>query len=40
VREALGSRFCDTFTAIKQDELDAFEGVVSAWEREHLLLKV
>jgi glutamine synthetase len=40
VRDALGARFCDTFAAIKQDELDAFEGVVSAWEREHLLLKV
>jgi glutamine synthetase len=40
VREVLGDAFCSVFAAVKLDELDAFEGVVSAWEREHLLLKV
>jgi glutamine synthetase len=40
MREVLGEGFCSVFAAVKLDELDAFEGVVSAWEREHLLLKV
>jgi glutamine synthetase len=40
MREVLGEAFCQVFAAVKLDELDAFEGVVSAWEREHLLLKV
>ena len=40
VREVLGEAFCSVFATVKLDELDAFEGVVSAWEREHLLLKV
>jgi glutamine synthetase len=40
MREVLGEAFCKMFAAVKLDELDAFEGVVSAWEREHLLLKV
>ncbi len=40
VREILGEDFCQIFAAIKESELDNFEGVVSAWEREHLLLKV
>jgi glutamine synthetase len=40
MREVLGEAFCSTFATVKLDELDAFEGVVSAWEREHLLLKV
>ena len=40
VREVLGEDFCKTFFAVKEMELDHFEGVVSAWEREHLLLKV
>ena len=40
MREVLGEEFCRVVAAVKLDELDAFEGVVSAWEREHLLLKV
>ena len=40
VRNILGEDFCRTFFAVKELELDHFEGVVSAWEREHLLLKV
>ena len=27
------------FVRVKQQELDAFDGVVTPWEREHLLLK-
>lgn len=40
VRPYLGEEFVDTFVAIKQAELDAYQDVISSWEREHLLLKV
>jgi len=40
VRPYLGEAFVDTFIAIKQAELDAYQDVISSWEREHLLLKV
>lgn len=39
VRSLLGEDFFQTFLRVKQQELDAFESVVTAWEREHLLLK-
>lgn len=38
-RALLGEDFVQTFLRVKQQELDAFESVVTAWEREHLLLK-
>jgi glutamine synthetase len=40
VRRLLGQQFCDAFTCIKAAELEAFQGVISSWERDHLLLKV
>ena len=40
VRAILGEAFCQTFTRIKEAELEAFQGVISSWERDHLLLKV
>jgi len=40
VRSVLGEKFCHTFGLIKQAELDAYQGVISSWERDHLLLKV
>jgi glutamine synthetase len=40
VIELLGENFCATFNRIKAHELNAFEGVISSWERDHLLLKV
>ncbi len=40
VIDMLGAHFCDTFQRIKAHELNAFEGVISSWERDHLLLKV
>ncbi len=40
VRTLLGEPFYAAFAAIKQAELEAFEGVISSWERDHLLLKV
>lgn len=39
MRPLLGEDFFQTFLRVKQRELDAFESVVTAWEREHLLLK-
>jgi len=40
VIELLGERFVHAFHLIKADELRAYEGVISSWERDHLLLKV
>jgi glutamine synthetase len=40
VRSLLGEPFFVAFTAIKDAELEAFQGVISSWERDHLLLKV
>jgi glutamine synthetase len=40
VIELLGEHFCSAFQRIKAHELSAFEGVISSWERDHLLLKV
>jgi glutamine synthetase len=40
VIELLGPHFCNAFQMIKDHELGNFEGVISSWERDHLLLKV
>ncbi len=40
VRELLGPAFFRAFVRIKEAELEAFQGVISSWERDHLLLKV
>ena len=40
VRQLLGETFCRAFTRIKTAELEAFQCVISSWERDHLLLKV
>jgi glutamine synthetase len=40
VRDLLGAQFCQTFTLIKEAELEAYQAVISSWERDHLLLKV
>ncbi len=40
VSELLGEHFCSAFQRIKAHELAQFEGVISSWERDHLLLKV
>jgi glutamine synthetase len=40
VRALLGEPFFRAFVAIKDAELEAFQGVISSWERDHLLLKV
>lgn len=40
VQKLLGEQFFKAFTEIKEAELDAYQGVISSWERDHLLLKV
>jgi glutamine synthetase len=40
VIELLGEKFARAFLRIKADELNAYQGVISSWERDHLLLKV
>jgi glutamine synthetase len=40
VRPYLGEAFIATFISIKNAEMEAYEEVISSWEREHLLLKV
>ncbi|RUX14391.1 glutamine synthetase, partial [Mesorhizobium sp. M7A.F.Ca.CA.002.14.1.2] len=40
VRELLGEDFFQTYLRVKSVELDLFQGVVTSWERDHLLLKV
>ena len=38
--ELFGERFVLAYTAVKDSEYEAFLKVISAWEREHLLLNV
>jgi len=38
--EILGKEFITLYTELKQTEHDAYQKVISAWEREHLLLNV
>ena len=38
--DVFGERFVATYRAIKQEEYETFMSVISAWEREYLLLNV
>jgi len=40
VKDMLGERFVDAVTLVREAELDAYQQVISSWEREHLLLNV
>ncbi len=40
IRELLGDRFCRAVDYVKRAELEAYQRVISSWEREHLLLNV
>ena len=40
VIDLLGAAFVRAFVQIKSTELHAYQGVISSWERDHLLLKV
>ena len=39
VRHLLGQTFTDAFLRLKQVELENFQGVIAAWERDHLFAK-
>ena len=40
LKEVLGETFVRVLIAVKQAEHDAYQSVISSWEREHLLLNV
>ncbi|MEO3430544.1 glutamine synthetase family protein [Pelagibius sp. CAU 1746] len=40
LKPVFGSIFIDAVTMVKGEELDAYQQVISSWEREHLLLNV
>jgi glutamine synthetase len=40
LRDVLGERFIDVYSAVKELEHQEFMTVISPWEREHLLLHV
>lgn len=40
LKEILGERFVRAYCAVKQEEFEAFNRVISSWEREYLLLNV
>jgi glutamine synthetase len=40
LKEILGEAFVEVLLAVKQTEHDAYQRVISSWEREHLLLNV
>ncbi len=40
MKELLGRQFINTVGLVKSAELDAYQQVISSWEREHLLLNV
>ncbi len=40
VRALLGERFVKALYIVKMAELEAYQNVISSWEREHLLLNV
>jgi glutamine synthetase len=40
LQDIVGRAFSAVFIEVKQEEHNAYQQVVSAWEREHLLLNV
>ena len=40
ISEVLGQEFCRVYSIVKRTEYEEFLGVISPWEREHLLLNV
>ena len=40
LKEVFGEEFIDALAAVKDAELNAYQQVISSWEREHLLLNV
>jgi len=40
LREIFGDAFVDLYSDVKASEHDAYQQVISPWERQHLLLNV
>ncbi|MET4806336.1 glutamine synthetase family protein [Limibacillus sp. MBR-115] len=40
IKDVLGEDFVTVVSAVRAEELDAYQRVISSWEREHLLLNV
>jgi len=40
IQQIFGELFLRAYTAVKRDEFEEFNRVISSWEREHLLLQV
>ena len=40
IKEIFGEQFLRAYSAVKLDEFEEFNRVISSWEREHLLLQV
>jgi glutamine synthetase len=40
IRPLLGDKFIKALWIVKMAELEAYQDVISSWEREHLLLNV
>ena len=40
LRQLLGDDFVEALIMVKETELEAYQRVISSWEREHLLLNV
>jgi glutamine synthetase len=40
LRNTMGNRFARAYAAVKREEFEAFNKVISSWEREYLLLNV
>ena len=40
LKKVFSQRFIDAVTVVKESELQAYQEVISSWEREHLLLNV
>jgi glutamine synthetase len=40
LKELFGNKFVNAITCVKQAEYDAYQRVISSWERENLLLNV
>jgi glutamine synthetase len=40
LQRAMGHRFVKAYCAVKREEFEAFNKVISSWEREYLLLNV
>jgi glutamine synthetase len=40
LKECLGEAFVEVLLAVKQAEHEAYQNVISSWEREYLLLNV